>query len=187
MYFRFETREILRRVFRAFRFPEWFKDLSRHKYAGEEVFLVGLYRLRNASTLGAACWEDTFGLTYIQASSMFQLFLTFMVQNWVYLLTNNVAFWLPYLPLCVAAIRNKLAEKGVHFPPPLSPGGFCVFGFIDNTMNSTCRPGGGPARDGTNAPRNDPLIQRAWYNGWKKLHSMKWQTVDLPNGMDFHV
>jgi len=44
----------------------------------------------------------------------------------------------------------------------------------------------GPARDGTNA-RNDPLIQRAWYNGWKKLHGMKWQTVDLPNGMNFHV
>ena len=79
MYFRFETREKLRRVFRAFRFPEWFKDRARHKYAGEEVFLVGLYRLRNASTLGAACWEDTFGLTYIQASSMFQLFLTFIV------------------------------------------------------------------------------------------------------------
>ena len=25
-------------------------------------------------------------------------------------------------------------------------------------------------RDGVDAPRNDPLIQRAWYNGWKKLH-----------------
>jgi hypothetical protein len=54
-------------------------------------------------------------------------------------------------------------------------------------MNATCRPGGGPARDGANAPRNDPLLQQAWYNGWKKLHGMKWQTVDLPNGMNFHV
>jgi hypothetical protein len=62
-----------------------------------------------------------------------------------------------------------------------------VFGFIDNTMNATCRPGGGPTRDGFNAPRKDPLIQRAFYNGWKKLHGLKWQTVALPNGMLFHA
>jgi hypothetical protein len=58
---------------------------------------------------------------------------------------------------------------------------------IDNTMNALCRPGFGPMRDGVNVPRNDPLIQRDWYNGWKKLHGMKWQTIDLPNGMNFHV
>jgi hypothetical protein len=61
-----------------------------------------------------------------------------------------------------------------------------VVGFIDNTVNATCRPAGGPARSGPNAPRNDPLI-RAFYNGWKKLHGLKWQTVDLPNGMNLHV
>lgn len=187
MYFRFETREKLRRVYRAFQFPTMFKDREKHKYSGEEVFLVGLYRMRNASTLAAACWEHFFGLTYIQVSSMFQLFLRFMVLNWGYLLTNNVAFWLPHLPVFAAAIRDKLAEKGVDIPHPQLPGGFSVFAFIDNTMNSTCRPGGGPARDGTNSPRNNPLIQRAFYNGWKKLHALKWQTVDLPNGMNFHV
>lgn len=187
MYFRFETRDKLHRVFRAFQFPRWFRDKQKHKYSGEEVFLVGLYRMRNASSFGAACWEYVFGMTYNQAGSAFQLFLHFMFNNWGYLLTNNVTFWIPYLPMMAVAIRNKLAEKGVVFPHPLSPGGFRVFGFIDNTMNSTCRPGGGPARDGTNAPRNDPLIQRAFYNGWKKLHSLKWQTVDLPNGMNFHA
>ena len=50
------------------------------------------------------------------------------------------------------------------------PGGLRVVGFIDNTTNATCHPGGGSARDGIDAPRNDPLIQRARYNGWKKLH-----------------
>jgi DDE superfamily endonuclease len=77
--------------------------------------------------------------------------------------------------------------KGCPFPHSQLPGGLRVAGFIDNTMNATCRPGGGPARDGIDAPRNDPLIQRAWYNGWKKLHGMKYQTVDLPNGMNLHV
>jgi hypothetical protein len=119
MYFRFETREKLRRVFRAFQFPEWMKDSCGHKYSGEEVFLVGLYRMRNASTYAAACWEDTFGLTYVQASSMFNLFIGFMVESWGYLLTNNVDFWLPSLPLCALALQNKLADKGVVFPHPL--------------------------------------------------------------------
>ncbi len=32
-----------------------------------------------------------------------------------------------------------------------------------------------------------PLLQQAWYNGWKKLHGMKYQTVNLPNGMNFDV
>jgi hypothetical protein len=81
------------------------------------------------------------------------------------------------------AIRLKLEQLGCFFPP----GTFRVFAFIDNTMNATCRPGGGPARDGAHAPRNDPEIQRAWYNGWKKVHGLKWQTIDLPNGMNLKV
>jgi len=31
------------------------------------------------------------------------------------------------------------------------------------------------------------LIQRSFYNGWKKIHALKWQTVDMPNGMTFHM
>jgi len=127
MYFRFETRDKLHRVFRAFQFPRWFRDKQKHKYSGEEVFLVGLYRMRNASSFGAACWEYVFGMTYNQAGSAFQLFLHFMFNNWGYLLTNNVTFWIPYLPMMAVAIRNKLAEKGVVFQHPLSPGGFRVF------------------------------------------------------------
>ena len=38
-------------------------------------------------------------------------------------------------------------------------------------------PGGGPARDGVNMSRNDPLIQQAWYNGLKKLHGTPWLTL----------
>jgi hypothetical protein len=55
-------------------------------------------------------------------------------------------------------------------------------------MNASYRPGGGPNADSNDLPihlkrRNDPVIQRACYNGWKKM----WQTVVLPNGMNFHV
>jgi hypothetical protein len=85
-------------------------------------------------------------------------------------------------PDCAKAIREKSFDLGCYFDE-----GFNIFAFIDNTMNASCRPGGGPTSDGTGAPRNDPHIQMAWYNGWEKLHGMKWQTVDLPNGMNFHV
>jgi hypothetical protein len=106
-----------------------------------------------------------------------------MTEHWGYLLTNNVGFWTPYFAQFAEAIRLMVWEKGCYF----EPGTFAIFGFIDNTMNATCRPKGGPSRDGVNAPRNDPQIQEAWYNGWKKLHGMKWQTVDLPNGMTYHA
>ena len=76
-----------------------------------------------------------------------------MCDHWEFLLTDNVKFWKPYRASCAEAIRRKCAEKGVQFPR-----GFQVFVFIDNTMNATCRPGGRPSRDGTHAPRNDPLI-----------------------------
>ena len=105
-----------------------------------------------------------------------------MVNNWGYLLTNNMEYWVPMMQACANSIRAKCSTLGCDFPE-----NFCVFAFTDNTMNATCRPGGGPTRDGANAPRNDPNIQRAWYNGWKKLHGMKWQTVDMPNGMNFAV
>lgn len=48
----------------------------------------------------------------------------------------------------------KLVDLGSTFG---EEEGFYVFGFIDNTMNATWRPGGGPARDGVNVPRNEPL------------------------------
>ena len=66
-------------------------------------------------------------------------------------------------------------------------GGFCVAGMIDNTMIAMSRPGGGPTTGGEQAPRVDKLVQQAWWTGWKKLHGMKWQTLDLPNGMNLDV
>ena len=99
------------------------------------------------------------------------------------MLFDHMQFWVNRIPAMAEAIRLKMAQLGCFFPP----GAFHFFGFIDNTMNATCWPGEGPARDGTHAPRNDPEIQRAWYNGWKKLHGLKWQTIELPNGMNFKV
>lgn len=156
-------------------------------FHGEEFLLIGLYRLHLPTTISDGSFKRIFGLGHTAVSMVFNAFIEFLVNNWGYLLFDNLQFWLPYLPDCAQAVRDKCNEKGCYFPNSRSPGGLRVAGFIDNTMNATCRPGGGPARDGQNAPRNDSLIQRAWYNGWKKMHGMKYQTVDLPNGMNMHV
>jgi hypothetical protein len=74
-----------------------------------------------------------------------------------------------------------------YFPDAEDANGFDVFAFIDNTITSTCRPGGGPRSGGEQAPRYPQLVQQAFYTGWKKLHGLKWQTVDLPNGMNYEV
>jgi hypothetical protein len=57
---------------------------------------------------------------------------------------------------------------------------FRIFGFHDDTVIATCRPGSGPTNDGG---RFDNFIQMAFYNGWKKHHGYKYQSLDLPNGM----
>lgn len=77
------------------------------------------------------------------------------------LLLDNIDIWKPYLADMTMAIQVKLCSPNCPFHPPGTPGGLAAFGFINNTMNTTCRPGGGPARDGVHAPRNDPLIQHA--------------------------
>jgi len=116
-------------------------------FYGEEFLLVSLYRLHRPNSILDACWCDTFGLNYSAVSKCFTEFLKFMVSEWEYLLIDNLEFWLPQLPACAQAIRNKCAKLGCVFPDaiPAAPGGFRVFGFIDNTMNATCRPGGGTA------------------------------------------
>ena len=51
----------------------------------------------------------------------------------------------------------------------------------------TCRVGGGPINSGPNAGRKDPIIQRAFYNGWKSVHGLKHQTVEAAIGLCVHI
>ena len=171
IFFRFRSKEQLHRLMRGFQIPEVIRiPVTGNIFFGEEFLLVSLYRLHRPTALSDGCFRTIFGLGYTAVSMVFNEFLDFMIDRWGYLLLDNMNFWKPYLPDCAQAIRDKCVEKGCYFPDSRSPHGLRVAGFIDNTMNATCRPGGGPARDGINAPWDDPLIQRAWYNGWKKLH-----------------
>jgi hypothetical protein len=103
-----------------------------------------------------------------------------MIHNWSYLLVDHWDYWVEFFHSCTLAIHNKLSYLGCPFPLPHEPYRFRIFGFIDNVILNTFRPGGGPAADGEGAPRKDPLIQRTWYSGWKKCHGgNSKQSIDL--------
>ena len=60
---------------------------------------------------------------------------------------------------------------------------FKVSMFIDFTMIRSQR----PVVPDRNAPRYVFLVQEAFYNGWKRIHGIKKQSIGLANGMAFHV
>ena len=87
------TREDLLCLFRGFRFHGKFVAKGRNVFSGEEVFLFGLYRLSHCGKYCQYDVQELFGFynTGI-ASKCFNCFLSFMLNNWGYLLTNNLVF-----------------------------------------------------------------------------------------------
>ena len=187
--FRFRTVDDMVRLLKGFQLPEHIK-VHTYTYTNQEVLMISLLRLSYPYR-----WTDVMqffpGRSRQQLQAAFYWFLDFMIYNWAYLLLNNHQYWKEFLPQSAEALRVKLAtlptiQYRQYYPAADEPGGFSIFGFIDNTLLAMSRPGG-PMGDGEQAPRLDPMIQRAWWTGWKKLHGLKWQTVTMANGMEFDV
>ena len=174
----FETRkEDLRRLLLNLKFPEQCVLENRSSMPGEEVFLRGLYELVS----GADQHEVVlvFGRDQTQQSRAFKYFVDHIYDNFLHLVTDNISWWYNngYMHQSRDAIRNKFGGNEY----------FSTFGFIDCNCLDTSRPGGGPAEEGTDAARWHPLIQRAFYNGWKSVHGLKHQTVDTAFGMTMDI
>jgi hypothetical protein len=103
-----------------------------------------------------------------------------MCNTFGHLVENGIRHFVRDFPEFADAILHDLVRGGCEH---LADSSLRVVGFIDNTIIGSNAPGGGPTVDGEDAPRNDPLIQRAFYQGWKKLHGIKLQFVVVPNGM----
>lgn len=188
--FRFTSPEQLHALVTGFKLPPIIR-VKGYKFSNEEVLMIALMRLSYPHR-----WEDVQqyfpGRDRQALQKAFYWFLDFMVENWAYLVTNNTEYWNEELPDFAEAIRMKFQRLPnesfrQYFPPAGERNGFSVFGFIDNTILPICRPGGGPIRGGEQSMRNPTLLQRAFYTGWKKRHAIKFQTVDLPNGMNYDV
>jgi hypothetical protein len=149
---------------------------NRCQYTGEEIFLFGMNRLVYPGRLDDMC--DMYGRDYSQWSRGFTYFIVFMMTNWKYLVMGNLRYWQPHFHAFSESIRFKIIEKG-----GLPYQSIRCCSFVDCTVIGTSRPGAGPAEPGVLAPRYNQFIQQAAYNGWKKFHGYKYQTLEGPNGM----
>ena len=141
-------------------------SLECSRFVEFTTFCVVLQRVME--NVQSCCVEYYFGFDYHTSIKCCHLFLSrFLLVNWEYLLLNKYHSGYILGDFCTCYSRQSVFVR-LFFPIPCSDGGVNVCGIIDNTMNATCRPSGGPCCDRTNAPRNDPLIQRVWYNGWKR-------------------
>jgi hypothetical protein len=64
---------------------------------------------------------------------------------------------------------EKLAEYCMAINTP----GNRIYGFIDGTHRSICRPG--------------TIDQKIFYSGYKKVHSIKFQAIIAPDGLIIHL
>ena len=173
------TKVQLRELYQRLDVPPIWRLENRLKFNGEEIFLYSLRRLVYPNRHVDLCTE--FGGEYSQWSRAFRCFITWLVGKWKHKIVGSMELWADMIPNFAKAIQKVLVEKlGLQF---MAEANFRVFGFIDNTIIKTCRPGGGPAEAGQGARRFNRLIQQAYYLGYKHLHGLKVQLSTLPNGM----
>jgi hypothetical protein len=156
LWFRFSKRHFLR-LHTAFNFPAWMRTPERDSFSSEEGFLILLNRMAYPDRLFNV--GRKFGRGKGQMSRIFKCVLRWVHGHWGHLLTMAGA--------AASLSRERLAEfaravknKGAALET--------VWGFIDGTIRAMCRPG---------------IIQREVYNGWKRLHGLKWQSVVTPDGI----
>ena len=176
----FETKKSdLPRLLRAWRIPEIVRLDNGSKMPGEEVMLRSLYELVSGEDQYNIA-VNVFGRDQSQQSRALKWFLNHMYSTFQDLVTDNLDWWYQngYLYQSMVAIRTKFGGNDL----------FSTCAFIDCNCLECCRPGGGPCDEGTDATRWDPLIQKAFYNGWKSNFGLKHQTVDCAYGMtiDLH-
>eukprot|EP01035_Chromulina_nebulosa_P018566 gene18566-24289_t len=125
------------------------------KFTGDEILLIGLHTYCISGPIDQTT-SFRFSLELSQLSRAF----------------NNLSYWVDLFPYFAECISKRLADScDIHYPA----GSFRVFGFHDDTVIATCPP--------PNGERHDNYIQMAFYNGWKRHHGYKYQTLELPNGM----
>jgi len=168
----FQKKE-LGRLLLLFQWPEQISFDNKSTMSTEEVLIRGLYEL----TLGCkkAVVADRFGRSISDQSRAFTYFIKAIYARFLYLVNNNLEWW---------ATRGHLQRSAelIGFKMALPLANIYAL-FIDCNCLTTSRPGGGPAEAGANAARWDPLLQQAYYNGWKSVHGLKHQTVDCAYGL----
>jgi len=111
------------------------------------------------------------------SARVFKSFIDNIYGHFVDRLSNNLDGWYEnsFFHESNMQLRRSCLSLGLQ-------GEVLEFGFIDCNCLETCRVGGGPRGDGPNAERWDDNMQRSFYNGWKSIHGLKHQTLDIAHG-----
>ena len=174
---RFRKTELVR-LLRSLQLPGSLSLENGTRVQSEELLIFGLMRL------GCTCptnhlvsneYRDAFFSRELsQCSRMFSKFLWLMTEKAAELLFGRLPWWSGYFQQFSEAIRRKIRNQcGIEYSRN-------IVGFIDCTINVIERVGAGPDnRLSENA--NDE--QRSYYSGYKKIHGLKFQSLDSPFGM----
>ncbi|KAJ1396006.1 hypothetical protein B484DRAFT_472403, partial [Ochromonadaceae sp. CCMP2298] len=137
----------------------------------EEVLLIALHRF--VTPIRLTDLVAIYGRDNTALGRIFNWFSKHVRSTFGHLVQNSWQHWKPWLEEFSEVIREKVEDKsngGITYPE----GSFVVFGFIDDTIQRTTRPGG---------VRWNTLIQMSFYTGYTKHHGLKFQTLELPNGL----
>ena len=153
--FRFLKNDIYRLV-EVFGYPEKFTCYNGTVYNSVEAICIFLRRF--AYPCRYSDMIHMFGRPVPQLCMISNHLLNFMYEHWNHLLSTFQQNWLTVQNL--QKFCDDIHQRGA----PLSN----CFGFVDGTVRPICRPS-------TN--------QRIVYNGHKRIHSLKFQSVVTPNGL----
>jgi len=154
--------------------------------SGEEVFLRGLFELGTGYSQYTIA--TIFGREQSLQSRAFNWFIDHIFGTFLYLLQDSLERWFNegFVEQSNKKINDKLRQLGLTFEDDRNKRNNIAF-FIDCNCFETCRVGGGPTEEGPNAGRWNDDLQRAFYNGWKSVHGLKHQTVDLAHGFTVDI
>lgn len=158
-FFRF-TRPQIRDLCRQLELPAVMTADNGIRWAPEEGFCILLRRLAYPCRL--VDLEDIFGRHVSDLSRIGNCVCLFIVQRWGHLATNfTQAAWFTH-----ERLQHYAAAVGAKCPLAN-----CWF-FLDGTIRPMCRP---------------EEEQRAFYNGQKRVHCLKYQSVVTPDGLVAHL
>nr|GAT43323.1 predicted protein [Mycena chlorophos] len=158
-HFRFYAEEIQRLV-EALDIPQPFKTQNRCVFSDIEALCLLLARFRTAGDQFQLSTQ--FGRSQAAISQVVNELCEYLDTRWEHLLDFDTTVVLS--PERLQDYAAAIFNAGAPIPT--------VWGFLDCTIRPICRP---------------YRLQRIAYNGYKKVHALKYQAVKLPNGLIGHL
>ena len=153
--FRFGSGEI-KLLYEALRIPESFTCINGTVATSLEGLLMFLKRFAYSCRLGDMI--PRFGRSIPELSLILSEIIKFIVSTHGHLLRDIDQPWLR--PAQLELFARAISQKGAALDN--------CWGFVDGTVRPVCRPG---------------EHQRVMYNGHKRVHGLKFQSVVAPNGL----